>query len=111
MQTQTGKEPKAIKAIHKLVQPEGFNPCRTNDCENLCIVTSTSAEKDIGSKPTLGKIQVIFMLDFLFLNFFGIGIKELTKLISLFKYLCIMYLLYGCRIIKLNFSIKKYLRN
>ena len=56
MQTQTGKEPKAIKAIHKLVQPEGFNPCRTNDCENLCIVTSTSAEKDIGSKPTLGKI-------------------------------------------------------
>ena len=91
MQTQTGKEPKAIKAIHKLVQPEGFNPCRTNDCENLCIVTSTSAEKDIGSKPTLGKIQVIyiiyFYIGFLFLNFFGIGIKELTKIISLFKYL------------------------
>ena len=37
MQTQTGKEPKAIKAVHSLVQPEGYNPCKGNDCEHLCI--------------------------------------------------------------------------
>ena len=55
MQTQTGKEPKAIKAIHKLVQPDGFNPCKKNDCEHMCIVTSTNTEKDIGTKPALGK--------------------------------------------------------
>ena len=52
---QTGKEPKAIKAIHKLVQPDGFNPCKKNDCEHMCIVTSTNTEKDIGTKPALGK--------------------------------------------------------
>ena len=103
MQTQTGKEPKAIKAIHKLVQPEGFNPCRTNDCENLCIVTSTSAEKDIGSKPTLGKIYLYWIFIF---EFFGIGIKELVQIISLFNiFVFIIYLLYGCQIIKLFFRI------
>ena len=91
MQTRTGKEPKAIKAIHKLVQPEGFNPCRTNDCENLCIVTSTSAEKDIGSKPTLGKIYLYWIFIF---EFFGIGIKELVQIISLF--LIFLFLLFIC---------------
>ena len=54
MQTQTGKEPKAIKAIHDLVQPEGLNPCLKNECEHLCIVTSTTTDGDIGTKPSLG---------------------------------------------------------
>lgn len=52
MATQTGKEPKAIKAVHPLVQPEGYNPCKQNDCEHLCIVTSTTPE--LGSEPSLG---------------------------------------------------------
>ena len=52
MQTQTGKEPKAIKAVHQLVQPRGYNPCTNNPCDHLCIVTSTTAE--IGDSPSIG---------------------------------------------------------
>ena len=53
MQTQTGKEPKAIKAIHKLVQPNGYNPCKNNPCDHLCIVTSTTAE--VADSASIGK--------------------------------------------------------
>ena len=54
MQTQTGKEPKAIKAVHKLVQPKGYNPCQPNNpCDHLCIVTSTTPE--VGDSPSVGK--------------------------------------------------------
>ena len=54
MQTQTGKEPKAIKAVHRLVQPKGYNPCQPNNpCDHLCIVTSTTPE--VGDSPSVGK--------------------------------------------------------
>ena len=37
-----GKDPKAIKAVHPLLQPQVQNPCDRNRCEHLCIVTADS---------------------------------------------------------------------
>jgi len=40
-----GKEPKAIRVVHELLQPHTHNPCsQGNDCEHLCIVTATEEE-------------------------------------------------------------------
>ena len=41
-----GKEPKALRVVHELLQPQvRRNPCTIgNDCEHLCIVTATEEE-------------------------------------------------------------------
>ncbi len=36
-----GKEPKAIRAVHALLQPEQLSPCESQ-CEHLCVVTASS---------------------------------------------------------------------
>jgi low density lipoprotein-related protein 2 len=49
-----GKEPKAIRAVHSLLQPQVHNPCgQGNDCEHLCIVTATE-EDALTSQGKLG---------------------------------------------------------
>ena len=41
-----GKEPKALRVVHELLQPQARrNPCTIgNDCEHLCIITATEEE-------------------------------------------------------------------
>jgi len=40
-----GKEPKALRVVHELLQPAARNPCaQGNECEQLCIVTATEEE-------------------------------------------------------------------
>ncbi len=47
--SQQGKEPKAIRAVHPLMQPQPKdpvtgNPCKRNSCEHLCIVTASASD-------------------------------------------------------------------
>lgn len=40
-----GKEPKALRVVHELLQPPARNPCaQGNECEQLCIVTATEED-------------------------------------------------------------------
>ena len=36
-----GKDPKAIKAVHAVLQPPAESPCKGNHCEHMCIITET----------------------------------------------------------------------
>jgi low density lipoprotein-related protein 2 len=52
--TPQGKEPKALRVVHELLQPQVRNPCAAgNDCEHLCIVTATE-EDALSSQGKLG---------------------------------------------------------
>lgn len=44
----SGKEPKAIKAVHSLLQTKGSNPCANTNCDHLCIVTSATSSGGLG---------------------------------------------------------------